>query len=205
MIKQLGYLAIACLFCSTLAADDWDANDDTFDPTIKSVVIGERSWIGDPSPFGHVGLKRTGYTHVHVTNWEGFPPSVQISLMVPNVPGETQPPAGGMLMFNKEQASKVIKTLKKMVVENQKKDSATDPSKSKPIAIETSIQNAKWTIKLANDEGKKFFQFESKTNNKTDQYRFSLNATKKLVGAMEHSLTSLKKNVAPKLDSKDDQ
>ena len=58
-------------------AADWDPMDETFDPSIHSVVIGDRSWLGDPSPFTHVGLKRTGYTHVMPTNWEGFDPSIQ--------------------------------------------------------------------------------------------------------------------------------
>lgn len=63
-----GCLLISCTFAGSLIADDWDPNDDTFDPQVKSVVIGDRSWIGDPSPFVQAGLSRTGYTYVNATD-----------------------------------------------------------------------------------------------------------------------------------------
>jgi hypothetical protein len=180
----LGCLLISCTFAGSLIADDWDANDDTFDPKIKSVVIGDRSWIGDPSPFVHTGLSRTGYTHVNVTNFQGFPPSVQISLMVPLVAGETRPPAGGMLMLDKAQTAKVIEVLKDAV-----KDGQQDPQKR--VQLKTSLEQADWVLVYGTGKGQRCLQWENKTKDKTDTYQFSINASKKLLGAIEHSLKSL--------------
>jgi hypothetical protein len=44
------------------------------------------------------------------------------------------------------------------------------------------------------DKGKRYLQLENKTKDKTDEYRFSINASKKLLGAIEHSLKSLDSN-----------
>lgn len=108
MNRMIGCFLMICINGGFLQGADWDPNDDTFDPSIHSVVVGDASWLGDPSPFVHLGLPRTGYTHVNQTNWEGFDPAVQISLMVPLEPGEKTPPAGGMLLLNQAQTLKFI-------------------------------------------------------------------------------------------------
>lgn len=184
MKSTLGFLLFACTLAGPLRADDWDPNDATFDPKIKSVVIGDRSWIGDPSPFVHTGLTRTGYTYVNATQFEGFPPAVQISLMVPLAAGETKPPAGGMLMFDKAQTTKVIEVLKD-AVKNEQND------QPKRVQIKTSLEDADWALVHVADKGQRWLQLENKTKDKTDKYRFSINASKKLIGAVEHSLKSL--------------
>lgn len=175
---------ISWTFAGSLIADDWDPNDDTFDPKIKSVVIGDRSWIGDPSPFVYTGLSRTGYTHVNATQFQGFPPAVQISLMVPLVAGETKPPAGGMLMFDKAQTTKVIEVPKDAVKDGQK-------DQQKRVQLKTSLKNADWVLVYVTNQGQRCLQFENKTKDKTDKYRFSINASKKLLGAIQQSLKSL--------------
>jgi hypothetical protein len=181
---RIGCLFIFSLLAGSLVAQDWDANDDTFDPNIKSVVIGDRSWIGDPSPFVHSGTSRTGYTYVNATQFEGFPPSVQISLMVSLAAGETAPPAGGMLMFNKEQTAEMVKVLSEALTAG-KKDQA------KRIQIKTSLKDADWALVTITDKDQRFIQLEFKTEDKIDKYRFSINASKKLLGAVQHSLKNL--------------
>ncbi|EMI17541.1 hypothetical protein RMSM_05534 [Rhodopirellula maiorica SM1] len=166
-------------------AQDWDPNDDTFDPSIQSVVIGDSSWIGDPSPFVHTGSSRTGYTYVNATAYEGMDPSVQISLMVPLKPGETVPAAGGMLMFGKEQAEAFAKTWAGQI-ESQ------DKEKQQRLPIKTSIAQANWALTVAVKEGQRFLQLENTSKDKVDTYRFSFNASKKLLGAIEHSIKKLK-------------
>ncbi len=180
---------ILCLFAGSLTADDWDPNDDTFDPTIKSVVIGNASWIGDPSPFVHTNTSRTGYTYVNETNFEGFPPSVQISLMVPLAPGETKPSVGGMLMFNKDQTVKIARVLTEVLKANEQEQ-------KNRIQIETSLKDADWVLVFVTDNGQRFLQLENKLKDKVDKYRFSINASKKLLGAVQHSL----KGLEPKTD-----
>ncbi|TWT80328.1 hypothetical protein CA13_17410 [Planctomycetes bacterium CA13] len=179
MKRMIGCLLILCMIRGSLLAADWDPNDDTFDPSIHSVVVGDASWLGDPSPFVHMGLPRTGYTHVNPTNWEGFDPSVQISLMVPKKPSETTPQAGGMLMMNKNQTMEFIK-----VFENGLK---AEPEE-KRIQIKTGFKDADWAVTFASEKGQRFLQLENKTKDKVDTYRFSVNASKKLLGAIRHSL-----------------
>jgi hypothetical protein len=185
---------LACLIltltcCGSTFADDWDPNDDSFDPTIKSVVIGDRSWIGDPSPFVHAGLSRTGYTHVNATNFEGFPPAVQISLMVPLKAGESKPPAGGMLMFDQMQAKTFAEVLENKIKASQAEDSK--PATTKPVKVTTSLEQAHWTLEVVTNKEQRFLEFKHKQNDKTEGYRFSVNASKKLLGAFRHSLKSL--------------
>ncbi len=182
ILKILNCLLIFSLVSGSLTADDWDPNDDTFDPNLKSVVIGDRSWIGDPSPFVHLGLPRTGYTHVNATQYEGFEPSIQISLMVPLKPGETTPPAGGMLMLNKAQTVEFIK---------RATDALNTETEAKPIKIKTALEQADWTLTVATEQEQRYLQLTNKSEDKVDTYRFSTNASKKLLGAIQHSLKTL--------------
>ncbi|TWU25230.1 hypothetical protein Pla52o_15280 [Novipirellula galeiformis] len=177
-----GCLMMLGMISGSLLAADWDPNDDTFDPSIQSVVVGDASWIGDPSPFVHLGLPRTGYTYVNATHWDGFDPSVQLSLMVPLKAGETTPQAGGMLMMNKVQTIELIKLFE---------TGLRADSKQEPIQIKTAMKDVNWSMAIATDEGQRFIQLQNKTNDKVDTYRFSINASKKLLGAIRHSLQKL--------------
>lgn len=179
-----GCLLTLVLLCGSATADDWHPDDDTFDPSIQSVVIGDRSWIGDPSPFVHTGIPRTGYTHVNSVAYQGFDPSVQISLLVPLEAGEKTPPAGGMLMLNKAQTVELIKAF-----EDGIKAEPTD--KDQRIPIKTGFTDADWALTFASDKGQRFLQLENKTNDKVDAYRLTINASKKLVAAIKHSLKKL--------------
>ncbi|TWT51249.1 hypothetical protein Pla22_40260 [Rubripirellula amarantea] len=168
----------------TLLGADWHPEDDTFDPTIHSVVIGNASWIGDPSPFVHTGTSRTGYTYVNSTNYAGMDPSVQLSLMVPLKPGEAAPPAGGMLMLDANQTETLLKAFAKAI-----ESKPTD--KVQRSKVETALKDAEWALSVDSDQDARFLQLENKTKDKVDTYRFSVNASKKLVGAIEHSLKKL--------------
>ncbi|WP_345328158.1 hypothetical protein [Novipirellula rosea] len=189
MNRMIGYLLL-CMISAPLFADDWDPNDDTFDPNLQSVVIGDRSWIGDPSAFVHTESSRTGYTYVNATNYAGMDPAVQISLMVPLKPGETVPSAGGMLMLDKSQTEAFVKALT---------DKITTPptDKQQRWPIKTSLKGADWALTYQAVEEQRFLQWENKTKDKVGTYRFTINATKKLIGAIQHSLG--------KLEAKSDQ
>lgn len=184
-LRLLCCFSVLCLLAGSAIADDWDPNDDTFDPDVKSVVAGNRSWIGDPSPFVYVALSRTGYTHVQATDYAGFDPSVNISLMVPQEAGETQPPGGGMIMLNKQQVVELVKAVREML----KAESAELP---KRLEFKTMLEGSQWALlSVPGDKGQRLLQLESKGEEKTDKYQFSVNATKKLLGAIEHSLSQL--------------
>ena len=174
-----------CLVAGSLTADGWDPEDDTFDPTIPSVNVGNATWLGDPSPFVYLPKNRTGYTYVQATDWEGFDPSVQISLMVPIEGAEKTPPGAGMLMLNKSQSADFIKALTDATQSEL-------PVDAKRIEIETAMQDANWALNVAADQGKRFLQLENKRDDKLETYRFTINASKKLIGAVKHSLKKLK-------------
>lgn len=178
---------LLCLLAGTSAtshAQDWDANDDSFDPTIHSVVIGDASWLGDPSPFVHLQSTRTGYTHVGQVNWDGFEPSVQLSLMVPKLPTEEAPPAGGMLLMDKAQSLQFIKMFQEALNSESKED-------TKPTQIKTSMKDAMWALRQSKADGSRFIDLENKEADKVVAYRFTINASRKLLQAFEHSFKKL--------------
>jgi hypothetical protein len=182
--RTIGWLLLMLVAGPSLRAQEWSPEDDSFDPSIHSVVIGNSSWIGDPSPFIHLGSSRTGYTHVHTTNYEGFPPAVAIALMVPGEPGDTEPPAGGILMFDQEQAADWIATMERF--------SRSEESKpSKPLKLNTAMKGAQWELVVVREDGKRLFRLNNQVDNKTETYQFSQNAVLKLLGAAKHSLKKL--------------
>ncbi|MEZ6095858.1 MAG: hypothetical protein R3C03_16780 [Pirellulaceae bacterium] len=163
---------------------EWSADDDTFDPTLQSVVIGDRSWIGDPSPFVHAGSKRTGYTYVNTTNYEGMPPSVQLSLMIPLEAGETQPSGGGMLMTDADQTKTFIEAIRKAI-------NAKAEDKSEPVEIQTTMKGTNWTLRFQQVDDNRTLELVDKQQDAEHVYQFSINAAKKTIGALEHSLKKL--------------
>lgn len=195
MKSIISYVLILGATSGTLLAADWDPNDDTFDPTIHSVVVGEASWLGDPSPFVHLGLRRTGYTHVNPTDWKGFDPSVQISLMVPKQPGEKSQQGTGMLMMNRSQTLEFLKVVE-TGLKSAAQQKAKAPKKPKRIRINSAFKDADWALAFVSEKGKRFVNLENKSKGKTNTYRFSINASKKLLGAIKHSLKKVKTKAA---------
>ncbi|MEM6689906.1 MAG: hypothetical protein AAF664_10790 [Planctomycetota bacterium] len=187
----LAFAFLSAFPVNTVSAGDWSPDDDSFDPSVKSVLIEDRTWIGDPSPFLLVGSGRTGYTYTQATAWEGFDPSVNISLMVPIVPGETKAPGGGTLMLAERQAKSWIKTIGGLLKDQ-------DVSSAKSIAIESAMGNAVWSVRVTSGEdGNRMIELENNQQGSAEVYRFSINATKKLLGAVAHSLKSLASNKDP--------
>ncbi|MCA9190813.1 MAG: hypothetical protein KDB03_03585 [Planctomycetales bacterium] len=146
MDRYLILLMVLAGIARPLLAQDWSAEDETFDPSIHSVVIGERSWIGDPSPFVHVDSARTGYTHVHATDYEGMAPAVQLSLMLPLLAGESEPPGGGMMLLNKEQTEVFMKAWSTAISRNP-------DQKPESISLKTSMSDAQWVLKCGGEKG----------------------------------------------------
>jgi hypothetical protein len=102
--------------------------------------------------------------------------------MVPLKPGETTPQAGGMLMMNKDQTMEFI---------NVFEDGLKAEPKEERIQVKTAFKDADWAVTFATDKGQRFLQLENKTKDKVDTYRFSINASKKLLGAIRHSFKTL--------------
>ncbi len=171
-------------------AQEWDPEDTTFDPGIQSVVIGNRSWLGDPCPFVYMPLPRIGYTYVAATRFEGYPPSVQISLIVPLEPGETQS-VGGMLMMNEKQTRELLEKLEAAIKHTETtKDTKPNPERYQSV-VATAMDHVKWTLSTITADEKPRIQFESSTDDKNEAFQFSANAARKLVGAIKHALSQL--------------
>jgi hypothetical protein len=164
---------------------DWHADDETFDPKLKSVVIGNNSWIGDPSPFQWVETQRTGYTHVQPTKYEGLPPAIQVSLMVPQGTTEDQPHHGTMLLLSAEQTAQMLTQLKSLI--ETKSEKGTEKQR-----LPTAMEQADWQLGKQLQANTQYVEFENKVSDQTFVYRFSIPATKKLIGAIEHALEGLK-------------
>lgn len=196
MKRILTCLFILAAFNDTSSRADWDPKDETFDPSLQSVVIGDRSWIGDPSPFVHVGLKRTGYTYVMPTEWEGFDPSVQISLIVPLKPGETTPQSTGMLMMNRAQTLEFIKAVDAGWKTDEKKEN-TLAKTTKRVSIKSAFKDVDWGMRFVTADGQRLLQLDNKSHGKVNAYQLSIHASKKLIGALQHSLKKLEGKSAP--------
>ena len=64
---------------------------------------------------------------------------------------------------------------------------------SKRVKLKTALKDADWTLVSSSEKDQRFIQLEFKSKDKVDKYRFSINASKKLLGAIQHSLKSLDK------------
>ena len=185
MRRATGLMSLSFVIVSLAAhaatAADWDPNDDSFDPAVQSVVIGNRSWLGDPSPFVHTESARTGYTYVNANQYEGQDPSISISLMVPVEPG--QKPLGAMMLLSEKQAAKFAKTSKQLIA-------AEDGNDAKPLPIETML-DAKWTATLTTENEKRVIRWQQTSKDEKLTFVFSINATKKLLGAVAHAQKKL--------------
>lgn len=171
--------------------ETWRADDDSFDPTVTSVVIENNSWLGDPSPF-HLGdTTRRGYTHVQAVNYAGMEPSVQLSLIVPQTENSPVATEGAMLLLNEAQTAELIAHWKKMIL-----GSSTAESSAK-FKITTTSPGMEWELSCkpaAAPSEIRLVQIQKQGN---QDFVFGLNAAKKLLGALEHShqrLQSLQKS-----------
>lgn len=175
------------------SADGWNAEDETFDPNLPSVIIGNRTWIGDPVPFTlATQSNRVGYTHIHTPNWAGFPPSVAISLMVPLQPGESKPIAGASLMLEQQQAALLAEKIAGML--KQETTAAEKSTMAKKWTLQTAMKGADWKLVSATDDDQtRFIQLENKVQDQVHAYRFSSSASKKLISAVRHFQKQLNK------------
>ena len=87
-----------------------------------------------------------------------------------------------MLMMNQAQTVKFIRVFE---------DALKADPKEERIQIETGFKEADWAVTFSADKGQRFIQLENKVEDKVDTYRFSINASKKLLGAIRHSLKKL--------------
>lgn len=173
-----------------LTAGDWDPEDDTFDPTVESVVAEGSTRIGDPSPFFQDGFEDIqGYTTVTVTT--GDHPSVNMGFIVPLRPGETIPTGGGIYYGTLENIRALIEGIRSAVT----KAGEGEVKKVQEIAkVKGGGDPDSVTVTLApGADGKPKVELYVHQYATDAIFRLSPNAAKKLSGALEYHLGQLEK------------
>jgi len=169
-------LLFSCGFGTVFA---WDADDDTFDPSIETVIVDGKTRLGDPAPFQQLGIEHRGFTHVGFQQPATGPGMIVVSLLVDLVPGESTPPGAGMFLLPAD-AEKLLDLLERSGVEE-----AEPGAVGEPIA---GAMGDVWKIVVSKQEGQSYIDLERSMAGTTLTFRFTRNASRKLAGAITHSL-----------------
>ena len=162
----------------------WDPDDDTFDPTIPSVVAEGASRIGDPSPFLRDGHDEIGFTHVMLQDDPVRQKKVvSISLIHP---GDTAGGVGGFLFLEKEQAENLAKALRSRAGQINSGEESDQPI----LELPGMSGHGDWNIFV---EGK-VIVFRRQSEDEVDVFRFRPNPARKFAGAIEHNISLLEES-----------
>jgi hypothetical protein len=162
-----------------LNAADWDADDETFDPTIPSVMIKGYSRTGDPTPFYKDGIAAVeSYTSVEAKPDQNLGATVWLSLDVPFVPGQTGPQEGGELFLSVDQTEDLIQFLKEAVENPEEKRDLGN------VFPEGSFE--KWTVEVDPGNNAGPIVLRRNKEGEIDHFRFRINPARKLIGTLEH-------------------
>ncbi|MDF1824001.1 MAG: hypothetical protein P1U68_05135 [Verrucomicrobiales bacterium] len=158
-------------------ASAWDADDETFDPTVFETIIDGASRLGDPSPFIREGYEERGFTHVGFTKQEVSAQST-VNLTFILMPRDDDPAKtlGGSLFISSKTATKLSEAL-------VKGDELT-----RAHTITEGGWMGDWTLVY---DAAKGMVFKQAKDGLEAQFILSVPAAKKLAGALEHSIASL--------------
>lgn len=175
-------LTLPSLFCT---AGDWDPEDDTFDPTIESVIVEGSTRIGDPAPFWQEGYDIQSYANVQAYPDTGQGALIGVSLIVPMIPGDTKPLGGASIYCSIDEAKKLAEALR----EGAGREAA--PEKEEELAV---IKKEKtphaWKVVLDTDSK---IELHQDTGENVNIFRFAPNPAKKLASAIEYFLKEVEK------------
>lgn len=164
---------------SSAQADDWDANDDTFDPGVTSVVIQGYSRTGDPTPFYKDGIAAVqSYTAVEAKPDENLGAMVWLSLDVPFVPGQTGPQEGGYLFLSIDQTDDLIRFLEEAIQTPEEERDLGD------LFPEGTFD--KWTVAVEPRADGGPVVLRRNREEEIDRFRFRINPAKKLIDTLKH-------------------
>lgn len=169
-------LTLLLFSISPVISHAWDPDDDTFDPSIQSVVADGASRIGDPSPFYREGYEERGFTYVAFTKPEEGETTVNLSLILPPDPDDPAKQLGGSIFLPIGAAEELAGKL----------EDGADLAEAFVILEES--WNGKWTLDSA--EGKLVIQQEYQ--GETVKFSLSIPAAKKLAGALRHAIEGAK-------------
>lgn len=170
---MIRFLIVVSLLFSPFYLHAWDPDDETFDPTIHSVIADGATRLGDPSPFYREGYEERGFTHVGFTIPESGDPSVNLSLILPPDPDDPAKQLGGALYLPLKNARALVEALEK------------GADLSGTFLVWEVDWAGKWTLRFAGEEG---LVFQQEHMDKTVKFTLSIPAGKKLAGALKHSI-----------------
>lgn len=171
---------------STIYADDWHPDDETFDPEVPWVVVDDASRLGDPTPFFKDGNDTRSFTVIDTKANDKDGATVHFSLIVPFVPGESTAPEGGALFMSIEQTEKLIGLLREVL---EKPDEAREVGK----VFEDGYYQQYTVLVEPNEKGPTVLKHEM--NGAESKFRFNISPTRKLIDTLEQRLDQAKKIV----------
>ncbi|MEM9015417.1 MAG: hypothetical protein AAGC68_00290 [Verrucomicrobiota bacterium] len=156
----------------------WDPDDETFDPTIQTVIADGSTRLGDPSPVYQEGVEVRGFTHVGFTRSPEGVVSINVSLIVPVVTDDPakHPMAG--LFLSVEEAEKLADALEE-----------ADGFK-KELSVQKTEGMGNWTLEW---DGEKFLRLTNDHADRGATFLLSSPASKKLAGAVRHFIEASRK------------
>ncbi|NRB73299.1 MAG: hypothetical protein HRU46_02975 [Verrucomicrobiales bacterium] len=174
------------VFAAPLHADDWHQDDETFDPEVPWVVIDNASRLGDPTPFFKDGNGTRSFTVIEAKADGNGGATVNFSLIVPFVPGESAVPEGGALFMNIEQTERLIGMLK---------DAIAAPNDAREVGkvFEDDYYQQYTIVVEPNEKGPLVLKHEM--NDTNAHFRFDISPAKKLIDTLEHRLEEAKQIV----------
>ena len=183
-LHLLLFAASSLLLVKAATADDWHANDETFDPSVEFVVVDNASRLGDPTPFHKDGNPTRSFTVIDAKSDDKGGATIHFSLIVPFVPGQSATPEGGALFMTIEQTETLIGYLKTAL---------EAPSKAAPVGkVFGDDYYQQYTVLVdPNDVGPVVLKHEM--NGAVAQFRFAESPTKKLIDTLEHFLAEARK------------
>src|SRR6056297_3673428 len=149
----------------------WDPEDDTFDPSIASVIANGATRIGDPSPYLREGYEEFGYTHVGSSIPEEGDPTINLSFIFMPSADDPAKAVGGSTFLPVDKAWRLPGALEEGAA----------------LSGEFEIYQADWAgVWILTYEESKGVIFTQKHNDQEARLVFSINAAKKLAGALRH-------------------
>ncbi|MCB1203207.1 MAG: hypothetical protein KDN18_03025 [Verrucomicrobiae bacterium] len=150
----------------------WDPDDETFDPSIDSVIADGATRIGDPSPVYREGISERGFTHVGFSKSPEGKVTVQLSFIVPPDP---QKQFFAALFLSPEEATRLAGLFRK------------GSGISGEVAIPNLFEMGNWMVSW---DGKANLRVTNDHAESGGAFLLSIPAAKKLAGALEHSVAA---------------
>ncbi|MEM1443143.1 MAG: hypothetical protein AAGF67_12425, partial [Verrucomicrobiota bacterium] len=91
----------------------WDPEDDTFDPSVATVIANGSTRLGDPSPYLREGYEEFGYTHVGSSVPEEGDPTINLSFIFMPSQDDPNKAVGGSVFLAVKEAEKLAEALEK--------------------------------------------------------------------------------------------